>query len=68
MFKFKITPDRHNAIQKLNYCAVPHPAHFSLPSTFKCACGGFNIALLKMGVLVKTMKVGIESLTVLVED
>jgi hypothetical protein len=35
MFKFKITPDRHNAIQKLKYCVLPHPAHFSLPSTFK---------------------------------
>jgi hypothetical protein len=35
MFKFKIIPDRHNAIQKLNYCVLPHPAHFSLPSTFK---------------------------------
>jgi hypothetical protein len=35
MFRFKITPDRHNAIQKLNYCVLPHPAHFSLPSTFK---------------------------------
>ena len=35
MFKFKITPDRHNAVQKLNYCVLPHPAHFWLPSTFK---------------------------------
>jgi len=34
MFKFKITPDRHNAIQKLNYCVLPHPPNFSLLSTF----------------------------------
>jgi hypothetical protein len=34
-FQFKITPDRHNAIQKLNCCVLPHPAHFSLQSTFK---------------------------------
>ncbi len=35
MFKFKITPDRHNAIQNLNYCLLPDPPLFSLPSTFK---------------------------------
>jgi hypothetical protein len=35
MFKFKITPDRHNAIQNLNYYDLPDPRHFSLPSTFK---------------------------------
>jgi hypothetical protein len=34
MFKFKITPDRHNGRQNLNYCILPHTAHFSLPSTF----------------------------------
>jgi hypothetical protein len=34
-FKFKITPDRHNAIQNLNYCLLPGPPLFSLPSTFK---------------------------------
>jgi hypothetical protein len=33
--KFKITPDRHNAIQNLNYCLLPDPPLFSLPSTFK---------------------------------
>jgi hypothetical protein len=33
-FKFKITPDRHNAGQKLIYCLLPSP-HFSLPTTFK---------------------------------
>jgi hypothetical protein len=42
MFKFKITPDRHNAIQKLNDCVLPHPAHFSLPSTFKVAFAHYN--------------------------
>jgi hypothetical protein len=31
----KKKPDRHNGRQKLNYCVLPHPAHFSLPSTFK---------------------------------
>jgi hypothetical protein len=31
----KITPDRHNAGQKLNHCLLPAPPHFSLPSTFK---------------------------------
>jgi hypothetical protein len=34
-FKFKITPDRHNAGPKLIYCLLPEPAHFSLPFTFK---------------------------------
>ena len=34
MFKFEITPDRHNAIQNLNYCILSVPHHFSLPSTF----------------------------------
>jgi hypothetical protein len=34
MFKFKITLDRHNAGQKLNYCVHPDPPLFSLPSTF----------------------------------
>jgi hypothetical protein len=33
-FKFKITLDRHNARLKLNYCLLPDPLHFSLPSTF----------------------------------
>jgi hypothetical protein len=27
-FKFKITPDRHNAIQNLNYCLLPDPHFF----------------------------------------
>ncbi len=42
-FKFKITFDRHNARQKLTYCLLPDPPHFSLPSTLdpfkhnKCA-------------------------------
>ncbi len=35
MFKFKMTPDRHNAIQNLNYYLRPDPPLFSLPSTFK---------------------------------
>jgi hypothetical protein len=35
MFKFKIAPNRHNAIQNLNYCLLPDPPLFSLPSTFK---------------------------------
>ncbi len=34
-FKFKITLDRHNIRHNLNHCVLPHPAHFSLPSTFK---------------------------------
>ncbi len=34
-FKFKITPDRHNAKQSLNYYDLPDPRNFSLPSTFK---------------------------------
>ncbi len=34
-FKFQITPDRHKARQKLTYCLLPDPPHFSLPSTFK---------------------------------
>ncbi len=34
-FKFKMTLDRHNARQNLNYCVLPGPPHFSLPSTFK---------------------------------
>jgi hypothetical protein len=34
MFKFKKTPDRHNAIQNLNYYIFPDPPLFSLPSTF----------------------------------
>jgi hypothetical protein len=34
-FTFKITLDRHNATQKLIYCLLPDPPHFSLPSTFK---------------------------------
>ncbi len=39
-FKFKITLDRHNAIQNLNYYDLPDPPHFSLPSTFKKRVGG----------------------------
>ncbi len=34
-FKFKITLDRHNAIQNLDYYDLPNPPRFSLPSTFK---------------------------------
>jgi hypothetical protein len=34
-FKFKITLDRHNAIQNLNNYDLPDPPRFSLPSTFK---------------------------------
>jgi hypothetical protein len=34
MFKFKLTPERHNAIQNLNYYVLPDPPLFSLPSTF----------------------------------
>jgi hypothetical protein len=33
----QITLDRHNARQKLNYCILPDPPNFSLPSTFKGA-------------------------------
>jgi hypothetical protein len=28
MFKLKITPDRHNAIQNLNYFVLPDPPSF----------------------------------------
>jgi hypothetical protein len=28
-------PQCHNARQNLNYCVLPHPPNFSLPSTFK---------------------------------
>jgi hypothetical protein len=31
----KITLDRHSPRQKLNYCFLPDPPNFSLPSTFK---------------------------------
>jgi hypothetical protein len=31
----QITLDRHNAILNLNYCPLPDPPNFSLPSTFK---------------------------------
>jgi hypothetical protein len=31
----QITLDRRNARQNLNICVLPHPPHFSLPSTFK---------------------------------
>ncbi len=34
-FKFKMTLDRHNARPNQNYCVLPGPPHFSLPSTFK---------------------------------
>jgi hypothetical protein len=37
MFKVKINPDRHNAIQNLNYGLLPDPPLFSLPSTFNAA-------------------------------
>jgi hypothetical protein len=33
----QITFDRHNAILNLNYCVLPDPPLFSLPSTFKKA-------------------------------
>jgi hypothetical protein len=36
-FKFKITPNRHNAIQNLIYSLLHDPPLFSLPSTFKHA-------------------------------
>jgi hypothetical protein len=51
MFKFKITHDRHNAIQNLNYCVLPHPPHFSLPSTFKCGSGIRILLLLKVIII-----------------
>jgi hypothetical protein len=34
-----ITPDRHNAIQSLNYYDLPDPRHFSLPSAFNVNVG-----------------------------
>jgi hypothetical protein len=34
-FKFKITLDRLNGIQNLNYYYLPEPPRFSLPSTYK---------------------------------
>jgi hypothetical protein len=45
-FKFKITPDRHNAGQKLIYCLLSDPPHFSLPSTFKQTISRFPYHLL----------------------
>jgi hypothetical protein len=30
----QMTLDRHNARQNLNDSVLPHPPHFSLPSTF----------------------------------
>ncbi len=35
MFKFKISLERHDARQNLNYYVLPDPPLFSLPSTFK---------------------------------
>jgi hypothetical protein len=35
MFKLQITLDRHDAGQMLNFCFLPDPPLFSLPSTFK---------------------------------
>ncbi len=35
MFKLQMTRDRYNARQKLNFCLLPDPPLFSLPSTFK---------------------------------
>ncbi len=35
MFKLKITPDRHNGVQKLSYLLLSDLRHFLLPSTFK---------------------------------
>ncbi len=39
------TPDRHNAIQNLNYCLLPDPSLFSLPSTFNAASAIREVAL-----------------------
>ncbi len=33
----QINLDRHNARQNLTYYVLPHPPHFSLPSTFKAS-------------------------------
>jgi hypothetical protein len=43
-FRFKITPDRHNAGLKFNCCLRFGPPNFSLPSTFN-ADPGFGIFL-----------------------
>ena len=43
----KITLDRHNAIQNLNYYDLPDPRHFLLPSTFK------HIILLNKGAFLE---------------
>jgi hypothetical protein len=45
-FKFKITPDRHNAGQNLYYFVLPDPPHFSLPSTFKLCSGTVPFSLM----------------------
>jgi hypothetical protein len=36
-FKFKITLNRHNARHNINYCILPEPTHFSLPSTINAS-------------------------------
>ncbi len=38
-FIFQITPDRHHARRKLNYCLIPDPPNFSLQFTFKVVSG-----------------------------
>jgi hypothetical protein len=49
MFKFKITPDRHNAGLKFNGCLPFDLPNFSLPSTFKVRsqihCLGRNLCM-----------------------
>jgi hypothetical protein len=53
MFKFKITLDRHNARENLNYYVLPGPSLFSLPFTFKCI---FVISGLEIKTAKKIMK------------
>ncbi len=53
-FKFKITLDRHNDVQNLNYHDLPDPPRFSLPSTFKNAFDWHLIASMQNRYCIKS--------------
>jgi hypothetical protein len=45
-FKFYVTLDHHNPGLKLNYCLLPVPPNYSLPSTFVvCVRGQLDLEL-----------------------
>jgi hypothetical protein len=55
-FKFKITLDRHNAIQNLHYYDLPNPPRFSLPSTFdEYLCSTWTSETLQLIVIFKCL-------------